>query len=535
MLIAQCLIEVLRAWEAGKLPQLPQTLLKEKVLVVLLQCLVQTIQSQQIDGSWGSKGPREETSYALLILARLIVLPVTRYFRPQIISAIDRGREFLSTSAENGPEYLWVEKVSYGSASIAEAYIVAALHIPLDRPVLGPGVEGLCKVDHTELARVGLLIDHGVLSKDPRWLILASWIEARLCAAQLQATHYVLHRQSVEDPYKLPAFQWTLANNRTSSALSSTFLSSMIICTRQINQISLLVDDAIDSQNDDRIQQLLDVLSNIIGTIGRSWTATEPSHNGTSNGTGVKENSKPHANGTLTTNGKLTQEPVLNGNKKRPYLDEGSIPNGHRRPTTPPVSIEMLTSYIDFFDNNPSLASSSEYDRGTLNHELKCFFLAQISHIEEQRHSFQQRERQSKLRQDGPLRIPCLGRQSSFCDIPAGLTGLPLTLAFANCLRAVRAQDTHPSVSQKLIARTFPRRAETIFLLEREIAQLRSCSPRPGAEDLRAELEILLAYEKSQVSLTFEHLGKLGVGDGAVKLMRMVMDVANIASMGFQI
>lgn len=535
MLISQCLIEVLRAWEAGKLPQVPQKLLKEKVLIVLLQCLVQTIEGQQIDGSWGSKGPREETAYALLILARLIVLPVTRYFRPQIISAIDRGREYLSTSAENGPEYLWVEKVSYGSASIAEAYIISALHIPLDRPVLGPGVEALCKVDHAELARVGLLIDHGVLSKDPRWLILASWIEARLCAAQLKTSFDGFQRQSGEDPYKLPAFQWTLANNRTSAALSSTFLSSMINCTRQINQISLLVDDAIDSQNDDRIQQLLDVLSNIIGTIGRSWSASETSHNGTSNGTDVKEHSKPHTNGNSTVNGKPTQEPVLNGNNKRPYLDGGNTPNRHRRPTTPPISIEMLTSYVDFFDSNPSLTSSGEYDRGTLNHELKCFILAQISHIEEQRHSFQQRERQSSLRVDGPLRIPCLGRQSSFCDIPAGLTGLPLTLAFANCLRAVRAQDTHPSVSQKLIARAFPRRAETIFLLEREIAQLRSCSPRPGVEDLRAELEILLSYEKSQVNLTFEHMGKLGAGEGAVKIMRMVMDVGNIASMGFQI
>jgi len=62
MLVARSLTELLHEWDAGKLPQVASSLLVEKVVPVLLKCLVRTMQSQQFDGSWGSIGPCEETA-----------------------------------------------------------------------------------------------------------------------------------------------------------------------------------------------------------------------------------------------------------------------------------------------------------------------------------------------------------------------------------------------------------------------------------------------------------------------------------------
>lgn len=150
MLLARSMIELLRAWDGNKFPELPRMLLQEKAIPVLFHCLARTLQSQRIDGSWGSKGPREETAYAILTLASLSVLPLAQLFRPQIISAIESGRSFLKKHKTRRPEYLWIEKVTYGSANLSEAYNIAALYVSTNEPLLGPEVLQLCSIPHKD-------------------------------------------------------------------------------------------------------------------------------------------------------------------------------------------------------------------------------------------------------------------------------------------------------------------------------------------------------------------------------------------------
>lgn len=150
MLLARSLIELLRAWDGNRFPELPRTLLQEKAIPVLFQCLAGTLQAQRINGSWGSKGPREETAYAILTLASLLVLPLAQLFRPEIVAAIDRGRSFLKKQKTRGPEYLWIEKVTYGSANLSEAYSIAALYVSTNESLLGPKVLQLCSIPHKD-------------------------------------------------------------------------------------------------------------------------------------------------------------------------------------------------------------------------------------------------------------------------------------------------------------------------------------------------------------------------------------------------
>lgn len=145
MLMTKALTSLLRAWHTGNYSQLPHLLLQGKVLPTLFDCLVQTIQSQCLDGSWGCKGSREETSYAILTLVSLLSLPFLEALRPVIISAIDRGRSFLQASTSRKPEYVWVEKVIYGCRRLAEVYTIAAMRTVIDLPIAGPRVADLCR------------------------------------------------------------------------------------------------------------------------------------------------------------------------------------------------------------------------------------------------------------------------------------------------------------------------------------------------------------------------------------------------------
>jgi len=146
MLMARSLSELLCECSAGRLPQVASSLLDEKVVPVLLSCLTRTLQTQQSGGSWGSIGPREETAYAILTLLSLLSLPFAQPARSEIIRSLQQGRKSLSSLEGRKPEYLWIEKVTYGSRYLAETYVVAAMFASVDESG-GDGTEECCNVE----------------------------------------------------------------------------------------------------------------------------------------------------------------------------------------------------------------------------------------------------------------------------------------------------------------------------------------------------------------------------------------------------
>ena len=295
--MARSLVELLETWDAEKLQQLPRVLLQEKVMPTLFQCLIRTLQSQAIDGSWGRKGPREETAYSIITLASLLVLPLAQFFRPEIISAIDRGRTFLKTAKSLRTEYLWIEKVTYSSANLAEAYAIAALHISTIKPSLGRMVRELFSMHYKDLAEFGNRIDRGPLSKDPRRLVLASWIDGRICIPQLHKSPGKIWSPSkLGDYHEMTAFRWFLANNRNKAALSSQFLCDMIITSLQNDRLLASVDDALAlaSQDDKQLDSIMNAISNVVNHPRRSdCTIQEPAINESgTNGVSVQRTQK---------------------------------------------------------------------------------------------------------------------------------------------------------------------------------------------------------------------------------------------------
>lgn len=96
---------------------------------LLLRIASTVVKDQTSGGSWGTRASKEETAYAMLILTYAFYLDeVTESLRTDMKIAIENGCSFLSQrTTQSDSEWLWVEKVTYKSEVLSEAYILAAL------------------------------------------------------------------------------------------------------------------------------------------------------------------------------------------------------------------------------------------------------------------------------------------------------------------------------------------------------------------------------------------------------------------------
>ena len=92
MLMVQSLVAVSRSQVYREHSNVFDNCVRREILSTIFQGVAQILQSQNGDGSWGSKGPREETAYAILALATILELPIYNIMRLLVISAIERSR-----------------------------------------------------------------------------------------------------------------------------------------------------------------------------------------------------------------------------------------------------------------------------------------------------------------------------------------------------------------------------------------------------------------------------------------------------------
>lgn len=100
----------------------------EQDLVDLLRDMtISVLRQQNQTGSWGSRNSKEETAYAVLILTYAVHFEFSEIPRHLIRRQIHDGCSFLCSNAVLGSERLWVEKVTYESEMLSQAYTLAAL------------------------------------------------------------------------------------------------------------------------------------------------------------------------------------------------------------------------------------------------------------------------------------------------------------------------------------------------------------------------------------------------------------------------
>lgn len=112
-----------------KISTLSDGSMSRDLISLLLRIASTVVKDQKPGGSWGTRASKEETAYAVLILTYAFYLDeVTESLRNDIKTAIEKGCSFLAEqSTRSDSEWLWVEKVTYKSEVLSQAYILAAL------------------------------------------------------------------------------------------------------------------------------------------------------------------------------------------------------------------------------------------------------------------------------------------------------------------------------------------------------------------------------------------------------------------------
>ena len=126
MLLAQAFSRLLARVDGGSLPDF-SVILRDRVAFVQSQLLSRVLLSQKHDGSWGADSC-EIAAYGILALKALVFTPGLSSYRTLTLAGIRAGRQYLLFNRDSWkkPSHVWIEKVTYGSAVLAETYCLAA-------------------------------------------------------------------------------------------------------------------------------------------------------------------------------------------------------------------------------------------------------------------------------------------------------------------------------------------------------------------------------------------------------------------------
>ena len=192
MLLAEALVRLFEIWDQGVLEQLPDTLLRGRLPVVLIQILNRTLTSQSSTEMGESSQPVEITAYVVLTLKAISSLPWLGLIQEDIASKIEASQQFLSRcrTSWKRPQYLWVEKVTYGSPSLSEGYYLAAITKPKQPYPWTKKVRDLVQISAEEFRKVTHLFRKlKCFQPEPAWKIRACVLEGLIFLPQLRSSN----------------------------------------------------------------------------------------------------------------------------------------------------------------------------------------------------------------------------------------------------------------------------------------------------------------------------------------------------------
>ncbi|KAI9925901.1 hypothetical protein MW887_005707 [Aspergillus wentii] len=236
MLVAEALSNLLLVWGQGSLPALSPAFVTDSVLICLHQVVMRVLNAQNPDGSWGTEQSDEVTAYALLALSKACIIPSATALKSAIQHSQTIGRAFLLTNPrkEEGLTRIWIEKVTYGSITLTETYVLAALKMtdPEYQQITLPSViadisppVALETVD--ALSR--LCFRSTLFPAEQMWKLHGAYIESRLFSPYLRRIVEELVPE-VQDEHALHAipFAWTAGNYAAECPMSTSQLRGRI-------------------------------------------------------------------------------------------------------------------------------------------------------------------------------------------------------------------------------------------------------------------------------------------------------------------
>ena len=233
--MADVFVRLIEMWDKRLVPVPEDPTMKDKVIISLFQALIRTLQTQNLDGSWGRNQRCETTAYAVLTLAKLSGLSSAPRVKLQYTKAIENGRRYLSTNLRpfSEPDHVWNGKTTCGSSVLHQAYVLAALQAPVPRHPSRPTIESHFEVP---LAKVAIQTKYygrqAWFANTPEWLVQACLVESYLFLPQIRNVRFAVFPSDslVEDShFEYIPFMWIAANKLDGRSVGPEFLYQMMI------------------------------------------------------------------------------------------------------------------------------------------------------------------------------------------------------------------------------------------------------------------------------------------------------------------
>ncbi|KAF9886600.1 hypothetical protein FE257_011240 [Aspergillus nanangensis] len=358
MLLTNALARLIHLWDKGFLADLSGDCI-HKAPLILSDIVLKTLQQQQNDGSWHNGSP-EVTAYALLTLASASNTPVGAVLSDKLRASLVYGRAFLEANIHQWDEgkVIWVEKVSYGSSLLSQAYCIAAVQAPTFS--LGYNYINTKLMDISQDAVHKFTKFYSRLplfSNEPHWRLRAALVEGSLWLPQLKALKAdIFPREDMEEDKYLEYIPqtWTTCNALNGSPLEPGLLWEMMI----ISMLNYQVDEFFESVVGERMDGRLDEVRSIICRLCEYDTTSPPklqSANGSCNG----ENPQRRKSASAAVDS--SQPPFATID----YVEQ------------------VLCRFTAYILTRPAVLHSPASTQRSLRQELKTFMLAHLTHFDD--------------------------------------------------------------------------------------------------------------------------------------------------------
>lgn len=512
MLMAQSLTQLVVLWSKGNLPTVNENLMQDRVLIVLFQALVSTLDAQHADGSWGNGPQFEATAYGLLTLAALKQLPFINPLTDVVLKAVTNGRTFLAQAAslKDHADPIWVEKVTYRSRNLFCSYIIAALNVSNadQRCKTELGVDTLTAIPLAKITKFQEFFSQlPVFINMPQWKLRASLIERYLHLLQLQRKkHEIFQKEGMgNDKYfEYIPFTWIASASLEKVPISPKTLHQMMVLSFLNYQADEFMERAVRNNN---MKGTLNEVQHVVREIFK-----ELKGEGTD-----KASSDTLWNGVQAT--RKADGLLSNGNTA---IESTNNEDGYSEATAAIHKIQhTLTKFVDAILKHPSVTAASSYDRGRLGAELQAFLLAHITQVEDN-NRFQLQE--VPLSSNTTFNTP----RGSYYDwvhtISADHTSCPYSFAFFACLLGC-GENFFRTVEDKYLGQDLCRHVATLCRMYNDYGSLMrdraeknlnsvnfpefTCIPRSDQgleEDIKESVMCLARHERSCMNLCLKDL-----------------------------
>ncbi|KAI0837753.1 hypothetical protein F5Y06DRAFT_270158 [Hypoxylon sp. FL0890] len=371
MLITRAFRGVLGLWAAEEPMELPIHLLQE-MTVVMFQALLRMLRAQREDGSWDGK--RESTAYAIIAINSIAFLPIIKPILGKIHEALRNGRAFILRNevSNNEPEYLWIEKVTYGSCNLSKAYCLAAARCTIQD---APGrVEDLIPEPLYQILKPFRFFRQlPIFSSQPEWCISASLIEGSLFKGQLRdrcLQVFPNRTESKEKHLSFIPFTWTAGNLIHHGALGSDALLELMTISALAYQVDEFIESEIAALPTGSFFMLKSMISTLVNEVQMEEQASR-----------AAKKELVLAVRCLEVD-KITTCPPE-------YLDDR---NRQDRANLTPIGqeirkleniIETLKRFIRYIWQKPYVRSTTEYNRIQLKCAIRDFLIAHFTQTED--------------------------------------------------------------------------------------------------------------------------------------------------------